>query len=301
MTLSINLSGGGYGSDFLIIHMKTVESIKKIKEIVKGFKELHSTIGFVPTMGFLHQGHMSLINQAVKECDKAVVSIFVNPIQFGQGEDFKSYPRDIDSDLLKCKKSGVDLVFLPSEKEMYPEGFQTYVNVTKLSNHLCGLSRPGHFTGVATVVLKLFNIIRPDRAYFGEKDYQQLLIIKQMVADLDLDVQIINMPIIREYDGLAMSSRNKYLNNIQREKARILYIALNKGEELVRSGEKNPDKVISVLREMILSEKIGEIDYISLCNPDSLEELKEIRGKVLIAMAVRIGKARLIDNRLVEI
>ena len=280
--------------------MKVIKSKKQIKKTVDGIKKSHNTIGFVPTMGFLHKGHMSLISEAKKDCDKVVVSIFVNPIQFGRGEDFKAYPRKTDSDLLKCKKAGVDIVFLPEQKEMYSEGFQSYVNVPKLSNHLCGISRPGHFAGVATAVLKLLNIVKPEKAYFGEKDYQQLIIIKRMVSDLDLDVRIVNMPIIREKDGLAMSSRNKYLGNIQRKKANILFRALEKGENMVKKGEKNPEKIISVLKKMILSEKTGKIDYINICNPHTLENLDKISSDVLIALAVKIGKARLIDNRLVK-
>src|SRR3990172_990193 len=277
--------------------MKVIKSKKQIKKTVDGIKKSHNTIGFVPTMGFLHKGHMSLISEAKKDCDKVVVSIFVNPIQFGRGEDFKAYPRKTGSDLLKCKKAGVDIVFLPEQKEMYPEGFQSYVNVSELSNHLCGISRPGHFAGVATVVLKLLNIVKPEKAYFGEKDYQQLLIVKKMVYDLDIDVEIINMPIIREKDGLAMSSRNKYLNKLEREKATVLYRSLKMSEELIRSGERRAEKIIKQLSKMILSEKIAKVDYISLCDPDTLEDLKEIKKRVLIALAVKIGKARLIDNR----
>lgn len=264
-------------------------------------KKTDNIIGLVPTMGSLHQGHLSLINQAKKECDKVVVSIFVNPIQFGRGEDLKNYPKDTNSDLTKCKKAEVDIVFLPEQKEMYPEGFQTYVNVSKLSNHLCGLSRPCHFTGVATVVLKLLNIVNPDRAYFGKKDFQQLLVIKRMVSDLDLDTKIVNLSIIREEDGLAMSSRNKYLNRSEREKASILFNALKKGKDLAKKGEKDPEKIISALKKMILSENIGKIDYINICNPHTLENLGRISGDILIAMAVKIGKARLIDNCLVKI
>ena len=281
--------------------MKIVKSKKEMKKIAEGLRKSQHTIGFVPTMGFLHEGHMSLIGQAGKDCDKTVVSIFVNPIQFGRGEDFKSYPSDIDSDLLKCRKMGADIVFLPETEDIYPKGFQTYVDVSRLSKYLCGVSRPGHFTGVATVVLKLFNIVKPHRAYFGAKDYQQLLIIKQMASDLDLDVIIINMPILREADGLAMSSRNRYLTKAQRRKARIIHDALGMGEKLIKEGERNPQKVFEELRKMILSQKTGEIDYIKLCDPDSLEELGEIKDKALIALAVKIGKARLIDNRLIEI
>ncbi|OGL44922.1 MAG: pantoate--beta-alanine ligase [Candidatus Schekmanbacteria bacterium RBG_16_38_11] len=281
--------------------MKIVKLKKEMKKIAEGLRKSRCSIGFVPTMGFLHQGHMSLVEQAKKDCDKVVVSIFVNPIQFGKGEDFKSYPRDISSDFLKCKNGGADIIFLPSTEDIYPKGFQTYVDVSRLSKYLCGISRPGHFAGVATVVLKLFNIVKPHRAYFGEKDYQQILIIKQMVTDLDVDVKIINMPIVREADGLAMSSRNRYLTKVQRERARILNDALGMGERLIKEGERNPKKVVKELRGMILSQKIGEIDYISICAPDTLEELVEIRGKVLIALAVKIGRARLIDNRLIGI
>src|SRR3990172_13071360 len=277
--------------------MKVVKSKKEMKNISNSFRNDNQSIGFLPTMGFLHEGHVSLIDRARKDCDKVVVSIFVNPIQFGQGEDFKDYPRNTRADLLKCKNAGTDIVFLPNVKEIYPTGFQSYVDVTRLSNHLCGLSRPGHFKGVATVVLKLLNIIKPDKAYFGEKDYQQLLIVKKMVYDLDIDVEIINMPIIREKDGLAMSSRNKYLNKLEREKATVLYRSLKMSEELIRSGERRAEKIIKQLSKMILSEKIAKVDYISLCDPDTLEDLKEIKKRVLIALAVKIGKARLIDNR----
>ncbi len=257
------------------------------------------TIGFVPTMGALHEGHFSLIELARKQCDILVVSIFVNPIQFGPKEDLKKYPRDLKRDCRSLKAFDPDILFLPQEKEMYPKGFKTMVEVEGLSERLCGRSRPGHFRGVATVVAKLFAIVSPDRAFFGEKDYQQQLIIRQMVSDLNLPVGIISLPTVREWGGLAMSSRNAYLDPAERKSATILYRALLLGRELITHGETKPHKVASRMRSLIFSEPLVRIDYLAIADPASLEEVTRIRGKVLLALAAYVGKTRLIDNMLV--
>ena len=257
------------------------------------------TIGFVPTMGALHEGHLSLIAEARKQCDSVVVSIFVNPIQFGPREDLKKYPRDLKRDCRSLKAFDPDILFLPQEKEMYPKGNKSFVEVEGLSEKLCGRSRPGHFRGVATVVAKLFNIVSPDRAFFGEKDYQQQLIIRQMVSDLDLPVEIVSLATVREWDGLAMSTRNAYLNPAERKSATILYRALLLGSELISRGERDPHKVASRMRSLLFSEPSVRIDYLAVADPATLEEIIRIRGKVLIALAVYVGSTRLIDNMLV--
>ena len=254
-------------------------------------------IAFVPTMGFLHEGHLSLMRKAREHADEVVISIFVNPAQFGPNEDFDSYPRAVEEDIAKATGAGAHTVFLPTEAELYPDGFQTYVELEKLPRHLCGLSRPVFFKGIATVVTKLFNIVRPDVAVFGEKDFQQLAIIRQMVRDLHLDVEILGGPIVREKDGLAMSSRNAYLTPDQRSAATFLHETLGAAQKMVATGERNPE----ALRKEALR-RIGAVaettaDYISICDPDTLDEVETIDGPVLMAMAVMLGKTRLIDNR----
>jgi len=252
-------------------------------------------------MGYFHEGHLSLFRIARKKGDILVVSIFVNPIQFGPTEDFKSYPRDLERDKSLAEKEKVDVLFVPSEKDMYPEGYQTFVEVTKLTNHLCGLSRPGHFKGVTTVVAKLFNIVKPHIAFFGFKDYQQYLVIKRMVKDLNFSIEIVGCPIVREPDGLAMSSRNTYLTPEQRKSALSLFKGLKLAQEMIDKGERNVKVIINAVSKLIESHPYTEIDYVKICDPETLEDLDKIDKKALLALAVKIGKARLIDNTLLEV
>jgi pantoate--beta-alanine ligase len=270
----------------------TIELLNAIRKI----KRQQKTIGFVPTMGFLHDGHISLIKRARLVSDVVVVSIFVNPAQFGPKEDFSAYPRDIKRDTLLCAEADVDMLFMPSVSEMYPEGHLTYINIEKITDVMCGASRPGHFKGVATIVAKLFNIVKPDKAFFGLKDYQQTVVIKRMAADLNMDIDIEVLPTIREPDGLAMSSRNFYLNEEERKAAACLYRSLMKAEEMIKSGEKEGLKIIDAMKKIINVEKLGKIDYITIADAETLEEVKTIDRKVVIALAVWIGKTRLIDN-----
>lgn len=272
-------------------------------------KKQGKTIGFVPTMGYLHEGHLSLAKQAKKDTDIVVMSIFVNPAQFGPKEDFKKYPRDFARDCRLAKSAGVDVIFYPTAKAMYPKGYQTYVEVFELSKYsshhihvagLCGASRPGHFKGVTTVVAKLFNIVKPDTAYFGQKDAQQAIIIKRMVEDLNMDLKVRVMPIIREADGLAASSRNVYLSPTERKEALVLKNALQKAKDMVNSDEKDPKKIIAKMREIINSVPSSKIDYISIVDTENLRDVKTINGGILIALAVKIGKTRLIDNIIVH-
>jgi|Deesub1362A_J573_1020465.scaffolds.fasta_scaffold00073_51 pantoate--beta-alanine ligase len=259
------------------------------------------TIGFVPTMGALHEGHMSLIRACRQENDITVVSIFVNPTQFGPHEDFEKYPRDPEGDINKLTDAGVDTLYLPDTASMYPEGFRTSVVVNGLSDKLCGAFRPGHFSGVATVVTKLLNIVMPTRAYFGQKDYQQSLIIKRLVSDLNIPVEIVTCPTVREHDGLAMSSRNQYLNPDERKAATAIYKCLSSAAEKIKSGEKNAVRIKELMNEILSSEPlIKEIQYASAYDPETLDELQRIDSKVLLAVAVKIGQTRLIDNILLE-
>ncbi len=275
--------------------MKLVKTIKEIREIVSEWKKEGFTIGFVPTMGYLHEGHQSLIKNAL-ENDKVIVSIFVNPIQFGPGEDFATYPRDIDRDMEKCSEAGADLIFAPLPEEMYLNDFSTFVNMTGPTDDLCGKTRPGHFKGVCTVVNKLFNIVAPDKAYFGEKDAQQLAVIKRMVRDLNINIEIIGCPIIREKDGLAKSSRNTYLSVKERKAALVINKALTGGKKMIQNGEKNPDKIVSAITSVINEEPLAKIDYIKIVDADTISTVSEINGNILVAAAVYIGKTRLIDN-----
>ncbi len=272
-----------------------IELIEKPKEMQNFSESLRLSgkkIVFVPTMGYLHEGHLTLMREGRKRGDILVVSIFVNPTQFGPGEDYDRYPRDLERDIKLMEDIPVDIVFHPSVEDMYPEGYQTYVEVTEITKYLCGRSRPGHFRGVTTVVAKLFNIVKPHIAIFGMKDYQQLKVIERMVKDLNFDIEIVGVPIVREEDGLAMSSRNTYLSPEERVKALSIYRALEKAKELFRKGERNADKI----RDLVSSMLEGEIDYVSVCDPESFEELDVIKDKALLAVAVKIGKARLIDN-----
>lgn len=280
--------------------MEVIKSISEMREKSISFKKRGETIGFVPTMGYLHKGHLSLVRLAQNKADRVVVSIFVNPLQFGPSEDYHVYPRDLDRDLSLLEKEGVDVVFVPDEKEMYPPDYQTYVEVTRLTQGLCGTFRPGHFKGVTTVVLKLFNIVKPDFAVFGEKDYQQLRVIQQMVKDLNLDVKIIPHPIVREESGLAMSSRNTYLSEDERHSAVALYQSLKMAESIIHNGERDAERVKTLIKDYLVKFPHNKVQYVEIVDPETLEAVKEIKGPVLIALAVFVGKTRLIDNRLVK-
>lgn len=281
--------------------MRIIRSINKMSGLSRKLSIKGNEIGFVPTMGALHEGHLSLIRRARKENDIVVVSIFVNPIQFGPREDYRQYPRNLKRDAQLCKESGGDIIFYPDAQEMYPGAYKTYVTVQGLSDSLCGEFRPGHFKGVATVVLKLFNIVNPDTAYFGQKDAQQAIIIKKMAEDLNLAVKIRVMPTVREKDGLAISSRNIYLNKGQRRDAVILYQALIFARNLIRQGNANPSDIQKQIRRLINRKKSARTQYISIVNPMNLEPVNRIKNKILIALAVWIGKTRLIDNIVVKL
>ncbi|MDL1957156.1 MAG: pantoate--beta-alanine ligase [Candidatus Desulfofervidus auxilii] len=281
--------------------MEVIKEIEVMNKKAEEWRKNGKIIAFVPTMGYFHEGHLSLFRIARKKGDILVVSIFVNPIQFGLTEDFKSYPRDLERDKSLAEKEKVDVLFVPSEKDMYPEGYQTFVEVTKLTNHLCGLSRPGHFKGVTTVVAKLFNIVKPHIAFFGFKDYQQYLVIKRMVKDLNFSIEIVGCPIVREPDGLAMSSRNTYLTPEQRKSALSLFKGLRLAQEMIDKGERNVKVIINAVSKLIESHPYTEIDYVKICDPETLEDLDKIDKKALLALAVKIGKARLIDNTLLEV
>lgn len=282
--------------------MKVIRDPQKLILTIKKRRAGKSKIiGFVPTMGALHAGHLSLIRQAVKDNNVVVVSIFVNPAQFGPKEDLKKYPRPLKNDLELCRKCGVDFVFLPDNKSMYPPGFSTFVGVEGLSDVLCGALRPGHFRGVATVVTKLLNIIRPDTLYLGQKDAQQAIIIVRMIKDLNFPVKVKIMPIVRENDGLALSSRNSFLNKKERSDAVVLSKALRLAESLVKNGQRNGHVIINRLKQLIAKKKTAKIDYISIVDLNNLRPLKKISENCLIALAVRIGKTRLIDNIIINI
>lgn len=273
--------------------------VAKVKEQVKEWKKQGYTIGLVPTMGYLHEGHQSLIAKAVAENDKVVVSVFVNPIQFAPTEDLESYPRDIEKDMELCEKTGANLIFHPDPEEMYPQGFSTSIQMNNLTKELCGKTRPTHFGGVCTVVGKLFNIVSPDKAYFGEKDAQQLAIIRRMVKDLNFNLEIVGCPIIREADGLAKSSRNTYLSAEERKAALILSKTIVLGKKMVEDGEKNSDVIINAMVKNIETEPLAKIDYVNVVNAENIEPIETLSGSVLVAMAVYIGKTRLIDNFIV--
>lgn len=276
--------------------MKVVGTIKEVRQLVKEWKRNGETVGFVPTMGYLHEGHGSLITKARENNDKVVVSIFVNPLQFGPSEDLESYPRDLEKDSKFCESLGADLIFHPEPEEMYYDDFSSYVDMSVLTEELCGLSRPVHFRGVCTVVSKLFNIVQPDNAYFGEKDAQQLAIIKHMVQDLNMDVKVVGCPIVREEDGLAKSSRNTYLSAEERQAALILSKTIELGKKLIADGEKDADVVVAKMKANIETEPMAKIDYVKAVNGLTMQQQKEIKAPMLIAMAVYIGKTRLIDN-----
>ncbi|MEP9411046.1 MAG: pantoate--beta-alanine ligase [Candidatus Brocadia sp.] len=279
--------------------MHVITSIRDIQQHISKLKKNHATIGFVPTMGALHEGHLSLIRQAKRENAMVVVSIFVNPLQFGKNEDFNHYPRMFDDDCKLLAHEGVDIVFHPDTAEMYPEGFCTSVIPGHLENTLCGKSRPGHFRGVAVIVLKLFNLIKPDIAYFGQKDFQQTVIIKRVVSDLNVDVTIKVLPTIRDRDGLALSSRNTYLSETEKKDALCLYKALTKAQSMVSAGIQDAESIVQEMEKIIHTAKSATIDYISLVNPETLEDVSKVRSGDVAALAVRIGKTRLIDNMII--
>ena len=273
--------------------MKVLTTIAEFK---KARRRIDSTVGFVPTMGYLHEGHLVLVRRAKAENEVAVASIFVNPTQFGPKEDFARYPRDPERDLDLLKKEETDLVFMPSAGEMYPEGCSTWVDVLKVTERLEGASRPGHFRGVATVVAKLFNIVEPTRAYFGQKDAQQVVVVRKMVADLNMNLEVVVVPTHREPDGLAMSSRNVYLNPQERQSALVVWQSLNLAQQLWSQGERKAKILRQQMTDLIRKEPLARIDYISIANPETLEELTEIKQPALVSLSVYVGKTRLIDN-----
>lgn len=280
--------------------MITVETIREVREITDSWAKQGLTIGFVPTMGYLHAGHGSLIQRARRENDKVVVSIFVNPIQFGPNEDFERYPRDRERDREITEKAGADLVFAPSVEEMFPSPNKAFVDISELGEYLCGAKRPGHFRGVCTIVAKFFNIIRPDRAYFGEKDLQQLVIIERMVRDLSFDIEIVACPTVRDSDGLALSSRNSYLSVEERRAARVVPDSLNLARKALINGEKDPTVIKEIIAEKIATEPLAKVDYIEVVDAGLLKPISRIDGPVVVAIAVFIGSTRLIDHLAVE-
>ena len=280
--------------------MKIVETVEEVRAQVKAWRKEGFSVGLVPTMGFLHEGHKSLIDRAVAENDKVVVSVFVNPMQFGPKEDLASYPRDLDRDAALCEDAGAALIFHPQPSEMYHDDFSSFVDMSTLTGGLCGKTRPIHFRGVCTVVSKLFNIVVPDKAYFGQKDAQQLAVIRHMVRDLNFGIEIVGCPIIREEDGLAKSSRNTYLNEKERQAALVLSRSLKEGKALMDAGEKDTAKIRKVITDMIEKEPLAKIDYVEVVDWNTLESVDQVDGPVLTAIAVYIGKTRLIDNFIVE-
>lgn len=276
--------------------MRIIESVNEARNQIKQWKLEGLKIGLIPTMGYLHEGHKSLIERAKHENDKVVVTVFVNPTQFGPNEDLDKYPRNIKRDTELCEEVGVDFIFAPTSNEMYLKEFCSYVNVEGLSNELCGVTRPTHFRGVCTVLTKLFNIIPADRGYFGQKDAQQVAIIKKMVEDLNFDIEIIECPIIREQDGLAKSSRNSYLSTSEREAALILNKSLKIAKNAIENGEVDAKKIIEIISNNIKTEKLAKIDYVKVVDLKSIQVIDEIKNSVLVAIAVYIGKTRLIDN-----
>lgn len=281
--------------------MDVVSKVNAMKEIVKEARAKGRKIGFVPTMGFLHEGHLSLIRKAKEIADMTVVSIFVNPTQFGEGEDFGKYPKDLTRDADLAIAEGVDYLFTPSVEEIYPEGYSTHVEVKDLSEVMCGKSRPGHFRGVTTVVMKLFHIVLPTFAVFGQKDAQQAIIIKKMLQDLNMDVELVISPTVRHEDGLALSSRNSYLNEKERKAATVLYRALKEAERLIKDGKTDAQSIIGGMEKLIEAEPLARIDYISATDTENLKAVKKMSGSVLIALAVFIGSTRLIDNIMVNV
>jgi pantoate--beta-alanine ligase len=280
--------------------MRIIETVSEMQQTADTWRAEGQRIALVPTMGFLHEGHLQLLRTARKLAVKTVISIFVNPTQFAPNEDFNSYPRDLQRDIALSTAEGVDLAFTPGRDEMYPEGFQTYVNVTDVTRNLCGRSRPIFFRGVATVVGKLFLAVKPHIAVFGEKDFQQLVTIRRMVKDLNMDITIVGEPIVRERDGLAMSSRNTYLSPDERPAALRLNLSLREAQKLVDSGTKDSEAILKAVDDFITAGSGAKVDYIRLCNPETIEDVAHIEGPVLLALAVWVGKTRLIDNRILK-
>jgi pantoate--beta-alanine ligase len=276
--------------------MRVIENIQEMREWSEAERRAGRRIVLVPTMGALHEGHLSLVREGKKKGERLVASLFVNPAQFGSNEDLAAYPRDFERDREMLEKEKVDILFHPSAAEMYPEGYQTYVDVEKLGPLLCGEFRPGHFRGVATVVAKLFNIVRPHAAIFGEKDYQQIQVIRRMAKDLNFDVDVVGYPTVREKDGLAMSSRNVYLSRQERAAALSLSRSLKQAESLVRQGERESKRIVAAVRAEIEEEPLARIEYARVCDTETLEEVATVEGAAVLALAVRVGKARLIDN-----
>ncbi len=284
--------------------MDIIKTVSEMQAWSDGIHKQGKTISLVPTMGYFHDGHLSLMDKGKELSPYLVVSLFVNPTQFGENEDLDSYPANIERDIELAEKRGVSIIFMPDKREMYPDRFQTYVELTDIPKHLCGLSRPGHFRGVATVVTKLFNIVKPDVAVFGLKDFQQIQVIRQMVRDLNFDIRIIGYPIVREKDGLAMSSRNAYLSKEQRQSALCLSKSLDKAEKMIAEGETKSYTIKQKLKEYIESFPFTKIDYINICDPETLDDIEDINildsGSILIAIAVYVGTTRLIDNIVIK-
>ncbi len=276
--------------------MRVISKIGEMQGVSRGLRKEGKIIAFVPTMGFLHQGHIRLMEEGKNISDCLVTSIFVNPTQFGPSEDYEGYPRNFTKDKKLSLEAGIDIIFIPSVREMYPPDFQTFVRVEKVTQNLCGISRPTHFQGVTTVVAKLFNIIKPHIAVFGNKDFQQLITIKRMAKDLNFDIKIIGVPTVREKDGLAMSSRNNYLNSRERKAALALPLSLKRAENLFNSGEKNAEMIIKTVKEVIEKESLNRIEYVKICNSNTMEDMNRIDKEVVLALAVRVGNTRLIDN-----
>ena len=281
--------------------MNIVKTIQEVRGNVKAWRTEGLSVGFVPTMGYLHEGHQSLIQKAAEENDRVVVSIFVNPMQFGDKRDLETYPRNLERDSTVCQAAGADLIFHPEAKEMYGRNFSTYVDMDDLTDVLCGRSRPGHFRGVCTVVMKLFNIVKPDRAYFGQKDAQQVAVIKRMVSDLDMDLEIVACETVRETDGLAKSSRNVHLDPEERRVAVVLHQALRTAEKKLAAGVTNPQEIQLSIREKIASEASVKLDYAEVVDLETLKPINRIEAPALVAAAVYVGKTRLIDNFIYQI
>jgi pantoate--beta-alanine ligase len=281
--------------------LKQIRTVREMQRYLKEARSRRRRVALVPTMGYLHEGHLSLVREARRLASVVVVSIFVNPTQFGPHEDLDRYPRDVRGDLRKLRQEGVDVVFSPDAAEIYPERYQTFVDVTEVTRDYCGASRPTHFRGVATVVAKLFNIIRPDVAIFGEKDFQQLVVIRRMVSDLCLDVSVVGLPTVREEDGLAMSSRNAYLSPAQRQQATAIYRGLRKAKRLLDSGERDAAELAAIAIDLLREEQDLVIDYVAVCDPNTLERIPEVEKEAVLLVAVRIGDTRLIDNIRLEV
>ena len=281
--------------------MDVINSVEEMQVRSREARGAGKNIVLVPTMGFLHEGHLTLMREGRKRGDMLVVSIFVNPTQFGIGEDYEDYPRDLDGDAEKAATADVDVIFAPSVGEMYPSGYQTFISVESVTQNLCGVSRPTHFRGVTTVVGKLFNIVQPHVAVFGQKDYQQLVVIRQMVSDLNFATEVVGVPIVRETDGVAMSSRNKYLSPKERKAALCLSASLNRAEELVKQGKGNTKQLLEEAYNIINEQPLATIDYVTICDPHTLEDVATVDDMAVMALAVRIGKTRLIDNRVLKV